>query len=118
MGKEFVETLCKKEPIESVFKLLKENISQSYILTGSPNFIVQKYLKEKGIDIPEDKIFAGVYNGSGEKEKLLEKWKTEFDIIYIDDDAALVRNASIIVKEVYLVKQEYNKDSWKEFNTL
>lgn len=118
VGKEFVESLSQKEPVKEVFNLLKENLSSSRILTGSPLFIVQNYLKAKGIEISESNIFAGVYNGSGEKEKLLEDWQKEFDVTYFDDDATLVKNAEKIVSEAFLVKQAYNKPSWKDFRTI
>ena len=118
VGKEFIERLCKTEPSEAVFKLFKENIAQSYILTGCPAFIVQKYLQLRGIEFPEKNIYGGVYNGSGKKEELLAEFQKKNDVIYIDDDAGLISNASKIVSEAILVKQEYNKDSWDKFKTI
>ena len=80
--------------------------------------IMQMYFPAWGIEIPEDRIYAGVYNASGDKEKILAELQEICDVIYVDDDAQLVRNASEIVSGAYLVKQPYNKDAWDELPTI
>lgn len=117
-GELFLRELPQQQPNEAVYKMLRENMSSCYFLSGSPVNIMQIYFKAWKIDIPEERIFAGVYNASGKKEKYLEELQKKYDVIYVDDDAQLIENASSIVSEAYLVKQPYNKRFWKILKTL
>ena len=111
VGGRFVEKLLKTAPNLPVFKLLNENIENSYILTGSPIEIVKMYLNAFSIKIPDKRLICGIYNGSGDKEKYLKKMQKESDVYYIDDDEALIKNASDFVTKVFLVKQPYNANA-------
>ena len=117
-GELFVQALAGKEPNEAVYRLVKEYMDTCRFLTGSPLMIMQIYFPAWSIDVPEDRIYAGVYNASGDKEKILAELQKTYDVIYIDDDAQLIRNASEIVSEAYLVKQPYNKGAWDELKTI
>lgn len=35
-------------------------------------------------------MHSGIYNGSGEKERILEILQKNYDVIYVDDDGELV----------------------------
>ena len=117
-GELFVQALAGKAPNEAVYKLVKDHMDTCHFLTGSPLGIMQLYFPAWGIEIPEDRIHAGVYNASGDKEKILAELQKSYDVVYIDDDAQLIRNASEIVTEAYLVKQSYNQDAWGELKTI
>ena len=117
-GELFMQALAGKEPNKAVYELVKENMSNCHFLTGSPLMIMQMYFPAWGIEISEDRIHAGIYNASGDKEKILAKLQESCDVIYVDDDVQLIRNASKHVTKAYLVKQPYNKDVWNEFNVI
>ncbi len=63
-------------------------------------------------------MHCGIYNGSGEKEKILENLQKKYDVIYVDDDGELVLNAKNIVTKAILVRQEYNKEYWNKLDTI
>ena len=113
-----VETLSKKKPNENIYKLVKENEKTCHFLTGSPIEICNLYFKKFDINISEDRMHCGIYNGSGEKEKILENLQKKYDVIYIDDDSELVLNAKNIVTKAILLKQQYNKEYWNELETI
>ena len=69
-------------------------------------------------NISEERLHCGVYNGSGEKEKILKQLQEKYNIIYLDDDALLIKNAKDIATKAILVKQSYNKDAWDNFETI
>ena len=117
-GAMFVQALTRKAPNETVYRLVKEHISDCHFLSGSPMGIMLMYFKAWNIDIPEEHIHAGVYNGSGDKERILTELQKQEAVIFVDDDAGVVRNASAVVKEVFLVRQPYNKKAWNEFKTI
>lgn len=117
-GELFVQELSGKAPNEAVYKLVKENMDTCHFLTGSPLAIMQIYFPAWEINVPEERIHSGVYNASGDKEKILAEFQKDFDVIYVDDDAQLICNASKIVSEAYLVKQPYNKNAWKKLKTI
>lgn len=106
-GELFMQALAGKAPNDAVYKLVKEHMDICHFLTGSPLMIMQLYFPAWDIEISEDRIHAGVYNASGDKEKILAELQKSYDVVYIDDDAQLIRNASEIVSEAYLVKQPY-----------
>ena len=118
LGSLVFEELPKIKPIDNVYKLVKENESTCHFLTGSPIDILKLYFKEWNINISEDRLHCGVYNGSGEKEKILKQLQEKYNIIYFDDDAGLIKNAKDIVAKAILIKQIYNKDSWDKFETI
>ena len=117
-GELFMQALAGKAPNDAVYKLVKEHMDICHFLTGSPLMIMQLYFPAWDIEISEDRIHAGVYNASGDKEKILAELQKSYDVVYIDDDAQLIRNASEIVSEAYLVKQPYNHDAWDELPTI
>lgn len=117
-GALFVEALASKAPNEEVYELVKEHMATCRFLTGSPQMILDLYFPAWGISIPEDRLDCGVYNASGDKERILAELQKTYDVVYVDDDVQLVRNAADIVTEAYLVKQPYNKEAWEELRTL
>ena len=118
LGALVFEELPKIKPIDNVYKLVKENEETCHFLTGSPIDILKLYFKEWKINITEDRLHCNVYNGSGEKEKILKMLQDKFDVIYLDDDAGLIKNAKDIVTKAILVKQLYNKNYWDKFETI
>ena len=117
-GELFLQALAGKEPNAAVYALVKENMATCLFLTGSPLFILQQYFAAWGIAVPEERIRAGVYNASGEKEKILAELQKSYDVVYVDDDEQLIRNASQIVSEALLVKQPYNRNAWEDLKTI
>ncbi len=118
MGELFMQELSVKSPIKKVYDLVKEYENTCHFLTGSPLLILQEYFAAWQIDIAEDRLHCGIYNGSGEKEKFLAGFQKGFDVIYIDDDVQLVKNAMSLVTDAFLVKQPYNKNFWSKLKTL
>ena len=117
-GARFVAELATTEPVHEVYDLLKEHMTESWFLTGSPTAILEAYLPAWSIEVPSERMFCGVYNASGDKERILGELQRDHDVTYVDDDADLVRAAASIVTEALLVKQPYNKESWTTLKTL
>ena len=117
-GKLFVESLPETAPNEAIYKLVRENMKTCHFLSGSPLDIMKIYFKAWAIDIPDERIHYGVYNGSGDKEKILAELQEQFNVVYIDDDAQLVKNSESIVTKAVLVKQPYNRSAWNELETI
>lgn len=118
LGELVFKELPKIKPIEGVFKLVKENESTCHFLTGSPIDIAKLYFKEWNINISDDRLHCGIYNGSGQKEKTLKELQEKYNVIFLDDDAKLIQNAKELVTKVILIKQVYNKDFWDKFETI
>ncbi|MGI6721992.1 MAG: hypothetical protein ACOX4I_05510 [Anaerovoracaceae bacterium] len=117
-GESFVQSLGSTKPNAAVYQLVRENMKTCIFLSGSPLEIMQLYFKAWDIAIPDGRIYAGVYNGSGEKEKILAKLQAESGVTFVDDDARLIKNAQEIVKRAILVKQPYNSFAWDDVETM
>ena len=117
-GELFMQELLMTAPFKPVYNLVKEHESTCHFLTGSPLKILQEYFSAWNITIPEERLHCGIYNGSGDKEKVLANLQKDFDVIYIDDDVQLIKNARALVSDTFLVKQPYNKEFWSELKTL
>ncbi|MDO4850865.1 MAG: hypothetical protein Q4A93_03295 [Actinomycetota bacterium] len=117
-GAKFVGELAGTEPNRAVYAMLKEHLGQSWLLTGSPKEICDLYLSAWDVAVPEGRMRCGVYNASGDKERILAELQQDHDVTYVDDDADLVRAAGSIVSEVLLVRQPYNEDAWGELETI
>ena len=113
-----VDLLSKKKPNANIYKLVKENEKTCHFLTGSPLEICNLYFEKIGVNIEENRMHCGIYNGSGEKERILENLQKNYDVIYVDDDGELVLNAEKIVTKAILVKQQYNKNYWSKLETI
>ena len=112
-----VDLLSKKKPNANIYKLVKENEKTCHFLTGSPSEICNLYFEKFGINIEENRMHCGIYNGSGEKEQILENLQKNYDVIYVDDDGELISTAKNIVTKAILVKQQYNKKYWNKSET-
>lgn len=71
VGEMFVQALSLKMPNKSIYRLVQEHMSTCHFLTGSPLSIVQLYFKAWSIDIEVERLHTGIYNASGNKEKIL-----------------------------------------------
>lgn len=117
-GSFFVNRLKETQPNQAVIDLLKTHLQDSYILTGSPKQMVTEYFKSLGIELPDDHLFCGFYNGSGRKEEKLAELQKQYEVVYVDDDKRLIQKAQEIVTESILVKHSYSKDAWKNCKTI
>lgn len=113
-----VDLLSKKKPNANIYRLVKENEKTCHFLTGSPIEICNLYFEKINVNIEENRMHCGIYNGSGEKERILEKLQKNYDVIYVDDDGELVSIAKNIVAKAILVKQPYNKKYWNKLQTI
>ena len=118
LGELVVKEMPKIKPIDKVFKLVKENEATCHFLTGSPLDILKLYFKAWNINISEDRLHYGIYNGSGKKEKILKELLEKYNVIYLDDDVGLIKNAKDLGAKVILIKQVYNKDSWDKYENI